>query len=91
MKLDLGCLMVAVEYTQFVRRETFQCRFFSNSRLSHHRKFGLAQTTHEADGSVMRSRNHRLIYRAVCNLRYAITNPAAIPTPSAIFATRSLR
>ena len=32
-----------------------------------------------------------LIYRAPHNFRYAITNPTAMPTPSAIFATRSLR
>jgi hypothetical protein len=32
-----------------------------------------------------------LIYRALHNLRYAITNPAAMPSPSAIFATRPLR
>src|ERR1700730_4504001 len=48
MKVDLWCLMVAVEYTQFVHRETYQCRFFGNPRLSHHRKFGLAQITHES-------------------------------------------
>src|SRR5437762_13879889 len=32
-----------------------------------------------------------LIYRALHNLRYAITNPAAMPSPSAIFATHPLR
>ncbi len=32
-----------------------------------------------------------LIYRAPHNFRYAITNPTAMPTPSAVFATRSLR
>jgi hypothetical protein len=32
-----------------------------------------------------------LIYRAPHNFRYTITNPTAMPTPSAIFATRSLR
>src|SRR3984893_14690558 len=48
MKLDLWCLMVGVEYTQFVHRETYQCRFFGNPRLPHHRIFRLAQTTHKS-------------------------------------------